>query len=107
MRCEFPVESTDFSCFCIASVSRLELELRSYQAKYPIVLTDSQLNDVANESPPWIVNAQYLSPLLQAYDDRVKELRLENIKHKVSSISSGACYSCARITFRVDEQQFF
>jgi myosin protein heavy chain len=52
------------------------VELRSYQLKYPtanVVYDDQELENL----PPWATSPEVVSPLMQAYDERVKEL--ENV----------------------------
>eukprot|EP01083_Nonionella_stella_P276992 941652_1 len=69
--------------FLKSLVARLETELRSYQSKYPRVVEDqADRDDVFRDSaPPWTTVPEYMSSLLQAYDDRISELRRENSEH--------------------------
>lgn len=68
-------------------------QLKAYQVKLPglEVPSDPTIEDV----PPWITNSTYMSPLLKAYEDRVKELEDQvkayeadqtNIKKKVKEL---------------------
>ena len=55
---------------------RALVELRSYQLKYPtanVVYDDTEVENL----PPWATSPEVVSPLMQAYDERVKEL--ENV----------------------------
>ncbi|CEP01468.1 hypothetical protein PBRA_002074 [Plasmodiophora brassicae] len=51
--------------------ARLEAELRAYQTRFPD-LTVAVDND-SDDLPPWIANAEYLSPLLLAYDAQIAQ----------------------------------
>jgi len=52
------------------------VELRSYQLKYPtanVLYDDQELENL----PPWATSPEVVSPLMQAYDERIKELENE------------------------------
>ena len=68
------------------AVSRLQEFLKLYQARYPeLEITESSLQGLGmvdpsgnDEIPPWMSHSRYLSPLLVAYEARMKELETSN-----------------------------
>ncbi|XP_075393169.1 centrosomal protein of 89 kDa [Tenrec ecaudatus] len=58
------------------TVHRLSVELSRYQTKFRPLSEDESLNTEGLPSkgptPPWLLDVKYLSPLLLAYEDRVK-----------------------------------
>ncbi|EFB19691.1 hypothetical protein PANDA_020055, partial [Ailuropoda melanoleuca] len=59
------------------TVHRLNVELSRYQTKFRHLSTEETLNTDGLPSkgptPPWLLDIKYLSPLLLAYEDRMKE----------------------------------
>ncbi|RNA17008.1 centrosomal of 89 kDa isoform X2 [Brachionus plicatilis] len=61
-------------------VYRLNVELSDYQAKNPSAALKSSIKKIDISSLPkrgpipiWLINSKYLSPLIAAYDDKLKE----------------------------------
>ncbi|CAF0754557.1 unnamed protein product [Brachionus calyciflorus] len=83
-------------------VYRLNVELSSYQAKYPSPSLKTSLKKIDLASLPsrgpipiWLVNSKYLSPLVGAYDDKIKEkdeqikllkLKMDELSQKLTGI---------------------
>uniref|UniRef100_A0A8D2L524 Centrosomal protein 89 n=1 Tax=Varanus komodoensis TaxID=61221 RepID=A0A8D2L524_VARKO len=70
------------------TVHRLNAELSRYQAKYRPISPNESLKigslPLKKPIPPWLLDMKYLSPLLLAYEDRMKEkenLILEDMKN--------------------------
>ncbi|XP_077610770.1 centrosomal protein of 89 kDa isoform X1 [Crocuta crocuta] len=59
------------------TVHRLNVELSRYQTKFRHLSKEETLNidglPSKGPTPPWLLNMKYLSPLLLAYEDRMKE----------------------------------
>ncbi|XP_061450033.1 centrosomal protein of 89 kDa isoform X2 [Rhineura floridana] len=59
------------------TVHRLNAELSRYQAKYRPISPNESLKigslPMKKPIPPWLLDVKYLSPLLLAYEDRMKE----------------------------------
>ncbi|XP_063109452.1 centrosomal protein of 89 kDa isoform X2 [Cavia porcellus] len=59
------------------TVHRLNVELSRYQTKFRHLSTEESSHNEGLPSkgpiPPWLVDVKYLSPLLLAYEDRMKE----------------------------------
>ncbi|XP_037675978.1 centrosomal protein of 89 kDa isoform X2 [Choloepus didactylus] len=59
------------------TVHRLNVELSRYQTKFRHLSKEESLNTeglpLKGPIPPWLLNIKYLSPLLLAYEDRMKE----------------------------------
>ncbi|XP_058530812.1 centrosomal protein of 89 kDa [Ochotona princeps] len=59
------------------TVHRLNVELSRYQTKFRHLSEEESFNTEGLPSkgpvPPWLLNIKYLSPLLLAYEDRMKE----------------------------------
>lgn len=73
-------------------VARYEAELKIYQLKHPDLATSIaqhpesiQLSSAADVDllPPWVLESRYMSPLLIAYESRIKELTDKNHEHMV------------------------
>lgn len=79
-------------------VTRCEQELKAYQLQYPELVRGAVggaggdlLNDLgagAEELPPWVGQAKYMSPLLVAYEARIEELTEKNREQLVRSPST-------------------
>jgi hypothetical protein len=77
--------SRNWRCLIIlllfSPVARLQEFLKLYQARYPeLQISESSVNalDDGGDQPPWITHSRYLSPLLVAYEARLKELDIAN-----------------------------
>ena len=71
-------------------VQRQEVVINNYQIKYPTVTppSDTTVDEALDaELPPWVADPQHLSPLLSAYDERMRELEDENTKLKDQALS--------------------
>ncbi|KAM9182859.1 centrosomal protein of 89 kDa [Mergus octosetaceus] len=59
------------------TVHRLNVELSRYQTKFRPLLQEEHLKikslPMKGPPPPWLLDMKYLSPLLLAYEDRIKE----------------------------------
>uniref|UniRef100_A0A2K6EN72 Centrosomal protein 89 n=1 Tax=Propithecus coquereli TaxID=379532 RepID=A0A2K6EN72_PROCO len=59
------------------TVHRLNVELSRYQTKFRHLSKEESLNigglPAKGPTPPWLLDIKYLSPLLLAYEDRMKE----------------------------------
>lgn len=59
------------------TVHRLNVELSRYQTKFRPLLQEEQLKikslPMKGPPPPWLLDMKYLSPLLLAYEDRIRE----------------------------------
>ncbi|XP_038662476.1 centrosomal protein of 89 kDa [Scyliorhinus canicula] len=58
------------------TIHRLNMELSHYQTKYRPVRNEelhSSCIPASGPPPPWLVDTKYLSPLLLAYEDRLRE----------------------------------
>ncbi|XP_015729422.1 centrosomal protein of 89 kDa isoform X1 [Coturnix japonica] len=68
------------------TVHRLNVELSRYQTKFrPLTQEEHlQLNSLPTKGPPppWLLDVKYLSPLLLAYEDRIKEKEDLNVAHE-------------------------
>src|SRR5262249_42244797 len=88
------------------SVSRCEHELKAYQLQYPDLVRGrlgsaqndlvNELSGAAEELPPWVGQAKYMSPLLVAYEARIEELTEKNQEQLVSDRHSDSCsFDCS------------
>ena len=71
-------------------VQRQEVVINNYQVKYPTVTrpTDTTIDEALDaELPPWISDPHHLSPLITAYDERIRELDSENRQLKDQAVS--------------------
>ncbi|XP_052543072.1 centrosomal protein of 89 kDa [Tympanuchus pallidicinctus] len=68
------------------TVHRLNVELSRYQTKFrPLTREEHlKLNSLPTKGPPppWLLDMKYLSPLLLAYEDRIKEKEDLNFAHE-------------------------
>uniref|UniRef100_A0A8C9EK86 Centrosomal protein 89 n=1 Tax=Pavo cristatus TaxID=9049 RepID=A0A8C9EK86_PAVCR len=68
------------------TVHRLNVELSRYQTKFrPLTQEEHRkLNSLPTKGPPppWLLDMKYLSPLLLAYEDRIKEKEDINFAHE-------------------------
>ncbi|XP_048371265.1 centrosomal protein of 89 kDa isoform X3 [Sphaerodactylus townsendi] len=59
------------------TVHRLNVELSRYQAKYRPISSNESVKigslPMKGPTPPWLLDMKYLSPLLLAYEDRMRE----------------------------------
>jgi len=101
----------DENTFQRSLANRLQTELKEYQIRFPSLSADldqqskphdtltnatqggptaSGLGHDAAEMPPWLSSSTYLSPLLIAYDSRIKELtqRIEQFQSKSLEITA-------------------
>eukprot|EP00742_Colponemidia_sp_Colp-10_P007456 GILJ01008031.1.p1 GENE.GILJ01008031.1~~GILJ01008031.1.p1 ORF type:complete len:794 (-),score=180.63 GILJ01008031.1:59-2395(-) len=62
--------------------TRSTKELGRFQAALPDVGQREVHGDDEEPLPPWVVNSQYVSPLLLAYDQRISELEQQNSKYQ-------------------------
>ena len=72
--------------FLRSLANRVQIELKEYQIRFPQLLAEDietingnkeTPNGDMNDIPPWISSSKYMSPLLTAYDQRIKELNAE------------------------------
>uniref|UniRef100_A0A8C7EFP1 Centrosomal protein 89 n=1 Tax=Nothoprocta perdicaria TaxID=30464 RepID=A0A8C7EFP1_NOTPE len=67
------------------TVHRLNVELSRYQTKFrPLSQEEVRILPMKGPPPPWLLDMKYLSPLLLAYEDRLREkddLSLEDMKN--------------------------
>ena len=71
-------------------VQRQEVVINNYQVKYPTVTrqTDPPIDAASDaELPPWLSDPHHLSPLITAYDERIRELDNENRQLKDQAVS--------------------
>lgn len=79
-------------------VQRQEIVINDYQTKYPGAVAAGDLPDTSlGQLPPWVSDPHIMSPLLLAYDERIRELhnaqqtstqQVENMKKMNSELSS-------------------
>uniref|UniRef100_A0A8B9BY96 Centrosomal protein 89 n=1 Tax=Anser brachyrhynchus TaxID=132585 RepID=A0A8B9BY96_9AVES len=56
------------------TVHRLNVELSRYQTKFrPLLQEEVRILPMKGPPPPWLLDMKYLSPLLLAYEDRIRE----------------------------------
>merc|ERR1712129_401111 len=73
--------------FLRSLANRTQIELKEYQLRFPQLLLDDKENQetpkgdlhslVDTEIAPWVSSSKYMSPLLVAYDGRIRELSEE------------------------------
>ncbi len=59
-------------------VVRLENEMKVYQSRFPELNVKLPSEPMDAELPPWVANAQYMNPLLVAYQRRIDDLTQKN-----------------------------
>ncbi|KFP44053.1 Centrosomal protein of 89 kDa, partial [Chlamydotis macqueenii] len=68
------------------TVHRLNVELSRYQTKFRPLSQEEHLNlkslPMKEPPPPWLLDMKYLSPLLLAYEDRIREKEDLNLEHE-------------------------
>ncbi|NXF87022.1 CEP89 protein, partial [Eubucco bourcierii] len=68
------------------TVHRLNVELSRYQTKFRPLSQEEHLKlkslPMRGPPPPWLLDMKYLSPLLLAYEDRVREKEDINLEHE-------------------------
>ncbi|KFO99166.1 Centrosomal protein of 89 kDa, partial [Calypte anna] len=68
------------------TVHRLNVELSRYQTKFrPLFQEEHQKLGslpMKGPAPPWLLDMKYLSPLLLAYEDRIREKEEINLEHE-------------------------
>ncbi|KFV52843.1 Centrosomal protein of 89 kDa, partial [Gavia stellata] len=68
------------------TVHRLNVELSRYQTKFRPLSQEEHLKlkslPVKGPPPPWLLDMKYLSPLLLAYEDRIREKEDLNLEHE-------------------------
>ncbi|KAM9373998.1 centrosomal protein of 89 kDa [Phaethornis superciliosus] len=68
------------------TVHRLNVELSRYQTKFrPLFQEEHQKLKslpMKGPAPPWLLDMKYLSPLLLAYEDRIREKEEINLEHE-------------------------
>ncbi|NWY58194.1 CEP89 protein, partial [Chionis minor] len=68
------------------TVHRLNVELSRYQTKFRPLSQEEHLKlkslPMKGPPPPWLLDMKYLSPLLLAYEDRIKEKEDLNLEHE-------------------------
>ncbi|OXB84016.1 UNVERIFIED_CONTAM: hypothetical protein H355_015527 [Colinus virginianus] len=78
------------------TVHRLNVELSRYQTKFrPLTQEEHlKLNGLPNKGPPppWLLDMKYLSPLLLAYEDRIKEKEDLSFAYEASGHSKKKCF---------------
>ncbi|NXF08098.1 CEP89 protein, partial [Smithornis capensis] len=69
-------------------VHRLNVELSRYQTKFRSLSQEEHLKlkglPMKGPPPPWLLDMKYLSPLLLAYEDRIREKEGFILEHEVS-----------------------
>ncbi|XP_051485281.1 centrosomal protein of 89 kDa isoform X1 [Apus apus] len=67
------------------TVHRLNVELSRYQTKFRPLFQEEHLKlkslPMKGPPPPWLLDMKYLSPLLLAYEDRIREKEDLNLEH--------------------------
>ncbi|KAM6065295.1 centrosomal protein of 89 kDa isoform 1-T1 [Theristicus caerulescens] len=67
-------------------VHRLNVELSRYQTKFRPLSQEEHLKlkslPMKGPPPPWLLDMKYLSPLLLAYEDRIREKEDLNLEHE-------------------------
>ncbi|KFQ40606.1 Centrosomal protein of 89 kDa, partial [Mesitornis unicolor] len=70
------------------TVHRLNVELSRYQTKFRPLSQEENLKlkclPMKGPPPPWLVDMKYLSPLLLAYEDRIREKEDLSLEHEAS-----------------------
>ncbi|KAM6300418.1 centrosomal protein of 89 kDa [Aegotheles albertisi] len=68
------------------TVHRLNVELSRYQTKFRPLFQEEHLKlkslPMKGPPPPWLLDMKYLSPLLLAYEDRIREKEDLNLEHE-------------------------
>ncbi|XP_074737266.1 centrosomal protein of 89 kDa isoform X1 [Strix uralensis] len=68
------------------TVHRLNVELSRYQTKFRPLSQEEHLKlkslPMKGPPPPWLLDMKYLSPLLLAYEDRIREKEDLNLEHE-------------------------
>ncbi|XP_064015919.1 centrosomal protein of 89 kDa [Pogoniulus pusillus] len=68
------------------TVHRLNVELSRYQTKFRPLSQEEHLKlkslPIRGPPPPWLLDMKYLSPLLLAYEDRIREKEDLNLEHE-------------------------
>ncbi|XP_068017795.1 centrosomal protein of 89 kDa isoform X2 [Melanerpes formicivorus] len=68
------------------TVHRLNVELSRYQTKFRPLSREEHLKlkslPMKGPPPPWLLDMKYLSPLLLAYEDRIREKEDLNLEHE-------------------------
>ncbi|KFP61881.1 Centrosomal protein of 89 kDa, partial [Cariama cristata] len=68
------------------TVHRLNVELSRYQTKFRPLSQEEHLKlkslPTKGPPPPWLLDMKYLSPLLLAYEDRIREKEDLNLEHE-------------------------
>ncbi|KFQ67435.1 Centrosomal protein of 89 kDa, partial [Phaethon lepturus] len=68
------------------TVHRLNVELSRYQTKFRPLSQEEHLKlkslPMKGPPPPWLLDMKYLSPLLLAYEDRIREKEELNLEHE-------------------------
>ncbi|XP_042653405.1 centrosomal protein of 89 kDa isoform X4 [Tyto alba] len=68
------------------TVHRLNVELSRYQTKFRPLSRDEHLKlkslPMKGPPPPWLLDMKYLSPLLLAFEDRIREKEDLNLEHE-------------------------
>ncbi|KFP89793.1 Centrosomal protein of 89 kDa, partial [Apaloderma vittatum] len=68
------------------TVHRLNVELSRYQTKFRPLSQEEHLKlkslPMKGPPPPWLLDMKYLSPLLLAYEDRIREMENLNLEHE-------------------------
>ncbi|KAM6123922.1 centrosomal protein of 89 kDa isoform 3-T3 [Phoenicopterus ruber ruber] len=68
------------------TVHRLNVELSRYQTKFRPLSQEEHLTlkslPMKGPPPPWLLDMKYLSPLLLAYEDRIREKEDLNLEHE-------------------------
>ncbi|OPJ77963.1 centrosomal protein of 89 kDa isoform X1 [Patagioenas fasciata] len=68
------------------TVHRLNVELSRYQTKFRPLSQEEHLKlkglPMKGPPPPWLLDMKYLSPLLLAYEDRIREKEDLNLEHQ-------------------------
>ncbi|KAM4639443.1 centrosomal protein of 89 kDa isoform 1-T1 [Amazona ochrocephala] len=68
------------------TVHRLSVELSRYQTKFRPLAQEEHLKlkslPVKGPPPPWLLDMKYLSPLLLAYEDRIREKEDLHLEHE-------------------------
>ncbi|KFZ52984.1 Centrosomal protein of 89 kDa, partial [Antrostomus carolinensis] len=72
------------------TVHRLNVELSRYQTKFRPLSQEEHLKlkslPMKGPPPPWLLDMKYLSPLLLAYEDRIREKEDLNLEHEAKSL---------------------
>nr|XP_013796565.1 PREDICTED: centrosomal protein of 89 kDa isoform X1 [Apteryx mantelli mantelli] len=77
------------------TVHRLNVELSRYQTKFRPLSQEEHLKlkslPMKGPPPPWLLDMKYLSPLLLAYEDRIREKDDLNLAHEEDMKNFKAC----------------